>query len=110
MRRQPGRLMTTAPGVLPSINGSSNWRWKPMHIPIRSFPLALLCAVALTACGTDPKVHSVPLPALPQIVDVPVLVRIPIGMTEPCPEPPRRAISTDVDLLEIADAFKVAMR
>jgi len=47
---------------------------------------------------------------MPQIVDVPVLVRIPIGMTQPCPEPPRRAILTDVDLLETADAFKVAMR
>lgn len=47
---------------------------------------------------------------MPQIVDVPVLVRIPIGMTAPCPEPQRRAIATDVDLLETADAFKVAMR
>jgi len=43
-------------------------------------------------------------------VDVPVLVRIPIGMTQPCPEPPRREITTDVQLLEIADAFKVTMR
>jgi len=47
---------------------------------------------------------------LPQVVDVPVLIRIPIGMTEPCAEPPRRAITTDVELLETADAFKVAMR
>ena len=47
---------------------------------------------------------------LPQIVDVPVLVRIPIGMTAPCPEPPRRPVTTDVELLEAADAFKVAMR
>jgi hypothetical protein len=52
----------------------------------------------------------IPAPLLPQVVDVPVLVRIPIGMTEPCPEPPRRAIRTDVELLEAADAFKVAMR
>jgi hypothetical protein len=44
------------------------------------------------------------------MVYVPVLVRIPIGMTEPCPEPPPRAIETDVALLEAADAFKVAMR
>ncbi len=41
---------------------------------------------------------------------MPVLVRIPIGMTTPCPEPPRRAVATDVQLLETADAFKVAMR
>jgi hypothetical protein len=47
---------------------------------------------------------------MPQIVDVPVLVKLPIGMTEPCPEPPRRPIATDVELLEAADAFKVAMR
>ena len=47
---------------------------------------------------------------MPQVVDIPVLVRIPIGMTEPCPEPPRRSVTTDVDLLEAADAFKVAMR
>jgi hypothetical protein len=52
----------------------------------------------------------IPAPLLPQVVDVPVLVRIPIGMTEPCLEPPRRAIRTDVELLEAADAFKVAMR
>jgi hypothetical protein len=50
------------------------------------------------------------MPLMPQVVDVPVLVKIPIGMTEPCPEPPRRAITTDVDLLAAADAFKVAMR
>lgn len=31
-------------------------------------------------------------------------------MTEPCPEPPRRAVTTDVELLETADAFKIAMR
>jgi hypothetical protein len=54
--------------------------------------------------------QPIPLPLMPQVVDVPVLVRIPIGMTEPCPEPPRRAIVTDVALLEAADAFKVAMR
>jgi hypothetical protein len=47
---------------------------------------------------------------MPQTVNIPVLVRIPIGMTEPCPEPPRRAITTDVELLAAADAFRVAMR
>lgn len=52
----------------------------------------------------------IPAPLVPQVVSVPVLVRIPIGMTTPCPEPPRRAVATDVDLLEAADAFKVAMR
>jgi hypothetical protein len=54
--------------------------------------------------------QPIPPPLLPQVVNVPVLVRIPIGMTTPCPEPPRRVISTDVELLEAADAFKVAMR
>jgi hypothetical protein len=71
---------------------------------------AALSAAALTGCGTEPKSQSIPLPLMPQLVDVPVLVRIPIGMTEPCPEPPRRAIRTDVELLEAADALKVAMR
>ena len=69
-----------------------------------------MSATALTGCGTEPKGQSIPLPLMPQIVDVPVLVKIPIGMTEPCPEPPRRPIATDVELLEAADAFKVAMR
>jgi len=69
-----------------------------------------LSAAALTGCGTDPRVAPIPAPPLPAIVEVPVLVRIPIGMTEPCPEPPRRPIRTDVELLEAADAFKVAMR
>ncbi|HVZ01912.1 MAG TPA: hypothetical protein VHA35_20575 [Dongiaceae bacterium] len=64
----------------------------------------------MTGCGTEPGSRTIPLPLLPQVVDVPVLVRIPIGMTEPCPEPPRRPIATDVELLEAADAFKVAMR
>jgi hypothetical protein len=54
--------------------------------------------------------QQIPAPLLPQVVKVPVLVGIPIGMTAPCPEPPRRAITTDVELLEAADAFKVAMR
>jgi hypothetical protein len=74
-----------------------------------------LFAAALTACGTDGgfDVHGVKpilLPAMPQTVNTPVLVKIPIGMTEPCPVPPRRSVTTDVELLETADAFKVAMR
>jgi hypothetical protein len=64
----------------------------------------------LTGCGSDPKLQSIPAPMMPTVVNMPVLVRIPIGMTEPCPEPPRRAITTDVELLETADAFKAAMR
>jgi hypothetical protein len=81
-----------------------------MRIPIRSALLALSCAAALTGCGTEPKPQPIPAPLLPQVVDVPVLVRLPIAMTTPCPEPPRRAITTDVELLEAADAFKVTMR
>jgi hypothetical protein len=81
-----------------------------MRIPIRSTLLALSCAAVLTGCGTEPKPQPIPGPLLPQVVDVPVLVRIPIGMTTPCPEPPRRTVTTDVELLEVADAFKVAMR
>jgi hypothetical protein len=64
----------------------------------------------LAGCGTDLKQQPIPAPLLPQAVNMPVLVRIPIGMTTPCAEPPRRTIATDVDLLEAADAFKVAMR
>jgi hypothetical protein len=47
---------------------------------------------------------------MPQTVNVPVLVKLPPGMTDPCPEPPKRTVVTDVQLLEAADAFKVAMR
>ena len=72
--------------------------------------MAAWCATVLTGCGPEPKHGTTPLPLQPQVVDVPVLVRIPIGMTTPCPEPPRRAIATDVELLAAADAFKVAMR
>jgi len=81
-----------------------------MRIPTKSLLSAALSAAVLTGCGTEPKGQPIPLPLMPQTVDVPVLVRIPIGMTEPCPEPPRRAITTDVELLEATDAFKVAMR
>src|SRR5690242_382018 len=81
-----------------------------MCIPTRWYLLAPLFAVALTGCGTDPKHQPIPTPLLPQLVNVPVLVRIPIGMTTPCPEPQRRVITTDVELLEAADAFKVSMR
>jgi hypothetical protein len=69
-----------------------------------------LSAAALTGCGTETRLAPIPGPLLPATVDVPVLVRIPIGMTEPCPEPPRRPVGTDVELLAAADAFKVAMR
>jgi hypothetical protein len=65
----------------------------------------------LTGCGTEPqKLEPIPAALTPRVVNVPVLVKIPIGMTTPCPEPPRRAITTDAQLLEAADAFKVAMR
>ena len=41
------------------------------------------------------------------LVKVPVVTPLPAAMTEPCPKPPRRAVATDVDLLNAADAFKV---
>jgi len=70
--------------------------------------LALLSASALTACSTEgPRLNAIPAPLPMHEVKVPVLVRIPIGMTTPCETPPRRPIRTDVDLLEAADAFKV---
>lgn len=68
--------------------------------------LALLYCGGLTACSTSGGSALPPPPPAP-VVAVPVLVRIPIGLTEPCAPPTRRAIRTDVDLLEAADAFKV---
>ena len=67
--------------------------------------LALWCCVALPACSTD---RAAPLPAIPApVVEVPVLIRIPIDLTEPCAAPVSRRLSTDVDLLIAAEAFKV---
>jgi len=67
---------------------------------------ALSCCAGLAACSTNGGSELPPPPPAP-VVAVPVLVRIPIGLTEPCARPVRRAIRTDVDLLEAADAFKV---
>jgi hypothetical protein len=62
----------------------------------------------LTACSSEtPRLNAIPAPLPVHEVKVPVLVKIPIGMTTPCETPPRRPIATDVDLLEAADAFKV---
>ena len=72
----------------------------------------LALAVLLLAGCADrtPPLQPIPAPLMPQTVNVPVLVKLPAGMTTPCPEPPRRAITTDVQLLETADAFKVTAR
>lgn len=75
-----------------------------------TYRLALAGLLLLAGCASAPSLQPIPAPLLPVTVNVPVLVRIPVGMTEPCPEPPRRAIRTDVELLETADAFKVTAR
>lgn len=62
------------------------------------------------SCAPDP-VHLSPIPApAAVVVRVPTFVSLPDDATTPCPEPQRREIATDVQLLETADAFKVAMR
>jgi len=68
--------------------------------------LALSCCGALPACSTE-HLNPLPSPGPAPVVEVPVLVRIPIGLTEPCAKPAARHIETDIDLLEAADAFKV---
>ena len=68
--------------------------------------MVLSCCAGLAACSTSGGLALPPPPPAP-VVAVPVMVRIPIGLTEPCAQPPRRTIRTDVDLLEAADAFKV---
>lgn len=73
--------------------------------------LALLCLVALTACSNTTKpLQPIPAPVPPAVVKVPVLVRLDPSITTPCPMPPKRVVKTDVDLLEVADAFKVTAR
>jgi hypothetical protein len=73
--------------------------------------IGIAMAMSLAGCADPaPKLQPIPAPMMPATVSVPTLVRLPVGMTEPCPEPPKRAIGTDVELLETADAFKVAMR
>jgi hypothetical protein len=67
--------------------------------------LVLSCCAGPAACSTD---RAAALPPLPEpVIAVPVLVRIPIDLTEPCETPPRRPLATDVDLLAAAEAFKV---
>lgn len=72
--------------------------------------LALAGLLVLAGCNNTPPLPPIALPTPPVIVKVPVIQPLPASMTSPCPEPPKRAIETDVQLLETADAFKVAMR
>jgi hypothetical protein len=67
--------------------------------------LALSYCASLPACSTERPAALPPIPA--PVVEVPVLVRIPIDLTEACPEPKARRLATDVDLLAAAEAFKV---
>jgi hypothetical protein len=70
-----------------------------------------LFGLVLTACGSDPvKLADVPKPLPPTVVEVPVYVSLPPERTQPCPEPQRRPVNTDVDLFNAADAWKVTAR
>lgn len=75
-------------------------------------PLVLLAAglISLGACSSPAPLPPIAAPTPPVLVKVPVIQPLPASMTSPCPEPPKRTIETDVQLLETADAFKVAMR
>lgn len=73
--------------------------------------LALAGLLLLAGCGDHAQpLQPIPAPQLPVTVKVPVLVQLPAGMTDPCADPPRRTVTTDVQLLEAADAWKVAKR
>lgn len=69
--------------------------------------LALAGLLLLAGCASAPQLQPIPAPLMPTEVKVPVQVALPLSMTEPCPEPPKRAVTTDVELLELADAFRV---
>lgn len=72
--------------------------------------LALAGLLLLAGCANSaPPLQPIPAPAA-VIVKVPTLVPLPPDATMPCPEPQRREIRTDVDLLTAADAFRVAMK
>lgn len=72
--------------------------------------IALVFLPFLAACTQSPHLQPIPAPLMPLTVEVPTVVRIPIDLTTPCPEPPKRQIVTDTDLLIAADAFKTSMR
>ena len=69
--------------------------------------MALLCSAALMGCSTETPLPPIAPPTLPAVVKVPVPTPLAAAMTEPCAKPVRREITTDVDLLTAADAFKV---
>jgi len=59
------------------------------------------------SCETDPvKLAPIPPPA-PIVVRVPTYVPLPVDATTPCAKPQPRPVLTDVDLLRLADAFRV---
>lgn len=53
---------------------------------------------------------DIPKPLPPVVIHEPVYVALPPERTQPCPEPQRRAVATDVDLFNSAAAWKVTAR
>lgn len=72
--------------------------------------LALAGLLALAGCNSTPPLPPIAPPTPPTVIKVPVLQPIPASMTAPCAEPSKRPLTTDVELLEAADAFKVEAR
>lgn len=72
-------------------------------------PLLILVCGAMS-CARDPLLPPEAGPAPAPIVKVPVLVRLPLSMTQPCPEPQGRPFDLDADLLADRDAWLVTAK
>lgn len=68
--------------------------------------LATLSLIGGGCAHDTPKLQPIPAPAA-VVVKVPTYISLPADATMPCPKPEARPVTTDVDLLQAAMAFKV---
>lgn len=76
----------------------------------KGLKLAGLLGLAGCADNAPPSLPPVPAQSLPVTVKVPVPVPLPFDMKQPCPDPAPFPLVTDADLINAADAWKVAKR
>jgi hypothetical protein len=72
-------------------------------------PLLILVGGAMS-CERDQVLPPEAGPAPAPLVKVPVLVKLPLSMTQPCLEPQGRPLEIDADLLADRDAWMVTAK